>query len=146
MIRCAMMMAEFTRWETSGRRSTWVPPVPAHATEDSRYDTQAPDQRFSVCHIQNDHESIYSRLYEGCLNVHLCTSQQGWRCENCRRPGADVGSSLLQPVRYGDDKLRKTVSRINGFLTFIKINSSIMENLCLPIIFNIRLIQHFLSI
>lgn len=48
---------------------------------------------------------------------YLCTSCQGWRCENCRRPGADVDDSLVQPVRYTNDKLRKLVSRI-VFLKF----------------------------
>jgi len=38
MIRCAMMVAKLTKWETSGRRSTWVPSAPARALEDSRYD------------------------------------------------------------------------------------------------------------
>lgn len=37
MIQCAMMMEKPTRWETSGRRSTWVLSAPAPALEDSRY-------------------------------------------------------------------------------------------------------------
>lgn len=32
----AMMMEKCTRWETSGRRNTWVPSVPVLATVDSR--------------------------------------------------------------------------------------------------------------
>lgn len=36
MSRHVMMMAKCTRWETSGRRNTWVPSVPVPAMEDNR--------------------------------------------------------------------------------------------------------------
>lgn len=36
-----------------------------------------------------------------CTRVYVW-SHQGWRCENCRRPGGDVDATLLQPVRYGN--------------------------------------------
>ncbi len=29
----------------------------------------------------------------------ICAAPQGWRCENCRRPGAEISSDLLKPVR-----------------------------------------------
>lgn len=38
MIQCATMTEKLIRWETSGRRSSWVPSAPAPALEDSRYD------------------------------------------------------------------------------------------------------------
>lgn len=38
----------------------------------------------------------------GALTLVYVWSHQGWRCENCRRPGGDVEASLLQPVRYGN--------------------------------------------
>lgn len=51
--------------------------------------------------------------------THLSTCpRQGWRCENCRRPGVhtDVEADLLQPAhsdafdRYRENALRKLVS------------------------------------
>lgn len=49
--------------------------------------------------------------------IKILLSIQGWRCENCRRPGAEVDADLIQPPvrpdaydRYRENALRKLVS------------------------------------
>lgn len=45
----------------------------------------------------------------------LCTWCQGWRCENCKKPGAEINTHLLKPVRYGDGIARVVSS---GYFLF----------------------------
>lgn len=104
-----MMMEKCTRWETSGRRNTWVPSVPVPAMVDSRC--------VSVCAGSVVCLDLYSQMCLPMCDCYIFVSKQGWRCENCKRPGStDVNADVLHPVpsdafdRYRENALRKLVS------------------------------------
>lgn len=115
MSQCATMMVKHTRWATSGRRSTWALSALVPATEDNRLDTLGSQRQWMV---HNDMQWCSRTQVSVCKCVFVWCLQ-GWRCENCRRPGAEVDASLLQPVRYGDNTLRKLVSGIRMIIMLI---------------------------
>lgn len=60
---------------------------------------------------------LYSQMCIPMCDSYIFVSKQGWRCENCKRPGStEVNADVLHPVpsdafdRYRENALRKMVS------------------------------------
>lgn len=121
MSRRVTMMERRTRWETSGRRSILERSVPAPVTEDSRCEHDA----LLMHDAPYKKATCFFPLSLTCVR----TCYQGWRCENCKKPGTEINTQLLKPVRYGDG-----ISKVVSSDVFFLHASALMEAIKLWII------------